>query len=219
MSKETSDNDLDFTIYFYKQKPGLEALIVRIGSLDDIEGLEKSGTESVLENAGVSFKTFVGLLNHKFNINDSETITIRKESGEPIEDIELEVLETTEGTAEVSKCTLYSTVLDPTGRARVMVHMPGEKIRGFDAIYILEGEATLFFPRFVVEENGNLITSDEGQHIDLHPGYVAIIPALTPNGWSAIGNKDSNETQALKFLYMAMPPYADKTVKEASYRS
>lgn len=127
-------------------------------------------------------------------------------NGIKTEDILFREANTSNGPIEVSDVCLYKTAVPATG-PDISFHLKQPNVRGFEAILVLNGEATLFFPDSVEPVTlGAQMRSDTGQAIRLHPGDLVFIPASAPNGWSDVGD-------GFQFRYIGQPPWHPQLIE------
>lgn len=192
-------------IVFERDEVNEPALVIEIG---DLNNLNHPKIRNMVEPFGLSVDEFGRLLRLEFEplIGPTE-FSVRNSNGEKIENGVKRIAGSSVGEIEVSDITLYPSVV--TGKNDMSLHFKlGEK-KGFEAIYALEGEAELAFPKTVEPVAvGVYIASKEREFVKLTPGTLAIIPAPTANGWSMVGEN-------FRFLYICQPRWNPTFVKQA----
>jgi len=189
----------------YERKSSKEpALVVR---LKDLHDLDHPKIQKMVEGLGMSIELFGQLLRRELEPVTTASFSL-PEDGPKKEDIDLHIVETLLGRIEVSDCKLYPAVV--TGRDDTGLHLKVGEKGGFEVIYALKGRAILTFPETVKPvASGLYVASRKRSDVELTPGTLAIIPAPTANGWSAVG-------EGFKFRYICLPPWNADFVKQAA---
>ncbi|MBF8250336.1 MAG: hypothetical protein HW400_937 [Candidatus Levybacteria bacterium] len=188
-------------LVFEKKEQGEPALVIK---LKDKKDLSDPRITNILMDVGISIETFTQLLNMPVKGTSKETFNSR---GVKIEDVVQEIINTPMGKAEIADVMLYKNAV--AGQDDMALHLKVGQTKGFEAIYVEEGEALLGFPKTVDPvAPGVYAASKQRDEILLTPGTLAIIPAPTANGWSKTG-------EGFKFRYICQPPWNSTFVKPA----
>lgn len=198
----------EITTNFERQIPNETALVVDIGLLENLDKLDFPKVKLIIESLGLDPETFLKLLKLDFvPTEDPVKFLADNDNGQKIEDLEFRVADSPLGPIEVCDVLLHKEVV--AGRDDTGLHLKVGKLGGFEAIYVLEGKATLAFLENVSPVAiGVYGASKERQQIELKPGMLAIIPAPTANGWSFVG-------EGFKFRYICQPPRHEDFVAPA----
>lgn len=199
MSIESSE----FSIIYERKSSKEPALVIQ---LKDVYNLKHPKIRKMVEGLGMSIELFGQLLRREL-----KPVTTAKfllpETGPTKEEIDQHIVDTLLGKVEVSDCKLYPPAV--TGKDDTGLHLKVGEKRGFEVIYALKGRATLTFPEAVKPVTSGLyVASKKRMDVELTPGTLAIIPAPTANGWSAVG-------EGFEFRYICLPPWNVDFVKQA----
>lgn len=194
-------------ILFEKKDKEEPAILVHLG--ENMGGLNIPEVQNYIENAGLNPSTFKKLLTLDFEPIEELNEEIFNSSGEKIEDVVFRLAKTEIGPVEVADVDLYPAVVTTTGKPDVSIHLKSGSKGGFEAIYVLGGEAVLSFPHKAEPvAAGIYATTPEGTGVVLKKGDLAIIPAPTANGWGEVD-------EGFKFRYICQPPWSSSFVKRA----
>lgn len=170
-------------ILLERKNPAEPALVIHAATLDQLHSPELS---MMVWRLGIPRDWFEKLLRKEFDKpKKPRSFTISTDTREEIEKIDQYIAKTPLGDVEVSDCNLYP----PATRFKGSFHS-----EGFEIIYALEGEATLFFQN---STDPALVDKDQ---VKMHAGDLAIIPSPTASGWSFVG-------EGFKFRYISSPPW------------
>jgi len=195
--------NIESEIIYERENPKEPALVVR---LKDLHDLKHPKIKKMVEGLGLSIELFGQLLRRELKPVTSASFSL-PEDGPKKEDIDLHLVDTPLGKIEVSDCKLYLPAV--TGRDDTGLHLKVGEKGGFEVIYALRGRATLTFPETVKPvASGLYVASKKRRDVELTPGTLAIIPAPTANGWSAVG-------KGFEFRYICLPPWNADFVKQA----
>lgn len=198
MSKESK-------ILFEREENQDRAIMVQLG--EDLSGLAIPKVRKYIERTGLNPSTFKRLLNLEFKPIEELREEIFNTSGQKIEDVHFRLADTEIGHVEVSDVNLYPSVIPPSGNADISLHLKSGLNGGFEAIYVLEGEALLSFPNKVEPAAPSVyVATREGTSVILKKGDLAIIPAPTANGWSEVD-------EGFRYRYICQPRWSSETVK------
>ena len=191
-------------ILYERYKAEEPAVVIQSGKMDEIH---HPRLRRLVASVGLPFDEFKELLQTPFGDND-ELSPVYNDQGDKIEDIQTKTIQTSIGALEVARVNLYRPAVNHG--SITSLHLQEGEHRGFEAIYMLSGKATLTFPE-TVEPTGmdSYVASNDRVNVDLKPGSLAFIPAPTANGWSWVGWKD------VSFLYISQPPWNKDIVKPA----
>lgn len=177
------------SILLERKDPTEPALVMHFSSLDQWHSQELS---TMVWRLGIPRGWLEKLLQKDFDKpKKPRSFTITTDTGEKIEEISQYIAKTPLGDVEVSDCNLYP----PATRFKGSFHS-----EGFEIIYALEGEATLFF------QNSTDAASASKDQVKMHVGDLAIIPSPTASGWSFVG-------EGFKFRYISSPPWRPDLVR------
>lgn len=184
-------------ILFERENSNEPTLVTRI---EDWNRLDDPKIARILETVVLSIEEFDNLLKLKFDpIEEPKEFAVFNSIGLKIEDVVSSITEVSTGKAEVADIHLYPEVV--SGKDDTSLHLKAEGSRGFEAIYVFSGNATLTFPaRADPIGEGVYVASKERYNIELAPGALAIIPAPTANGWISVGEN-------FRFRYICQPPW------------
>lgn len=181
-------------VSFERKVTGEEAIVLSRG----IDNLNNPKFVDLLNKTGVPPTLFRRLIHKQCNWLKSPENQEFFSKGKKLEDIKLGIADTELGPVEVSEITLYPETINP---ADITLHLKQPNQRGFEAILVLDGEASLHFPDSAEPiGTGIYVRSKNGTNVDLKKGDLAFIPAPTANGWS-------KATEGFRFLYIGLPPW------------
>ena len=199
MSKEAE-------ITFERKNDKEQAILVHLG--EDLGGLDIPKVRKYIERIGLNLSTFKNLLTLNFEPIEQFSEEIPGTSGEKIEDMVFRLAQTEIGLVEVSDVDLYPTVISPSGKPDISLHLKSGPKGGFEAIYVLDGEAQLLFPNKVDPvAPGVYAASIEGERLVLTKGDLVIIPAPTANGWCEV-------EEGFRYRYICHPRWSSTIVKK-----
>lgn len=189
-------------ILFEREHPVEPALAIQLGNLQ--EDLNNPAITRILEYMNVPPEAFAALLRRDFDrTKEPNRFSVPRPTGEKIEDVEQYIVDTQLGAVEVSDCKFYQ---DAVMQANEMAfHLRG----GFEIFYAIAGRATLSIPDAVepIAPSAYMV-SRKRTDIAMQPGTLAIVPAPTANGWSAIG-------EGFELRYICLPPWNPQFVRTA----
>lgn len=186
--------DDESKVSFERNVKGEEAIVLTNG----LNSLDNSRLLDILQKTGVPSKLFRQLVNVQCDWKTAPTHKEFFSHGEKLEDLKIGIVDTELGEIEVSEISLYPDAIDPQD---ISLHLKQRDRRGFEAILVMEGGATLFFPDVVNPVGTGLYArSNKGTHINLKKGDLVFIPAPTANGWE-------RATEGFKFRYIGFPPW------------
>jgi hypothetical protein len=187
----------------YERKSSEEpALVIQ---LEDPHDLSHPKIQEMLEKLGITKRLFGQLLRRELEPISTAKFSLPPE-GPTVEDIDQHIVDTPLGLVEVSDCKLYPPAAP--SRDNTGLHLKISNKGGFEVIYALKGQAILTFPQIVEPIGGVYVASEKKNNVILTPGTLAIIPAPTANGWSAVG-------EGFEFRYICLPPWQESFVRPA----
>lgn len=181
-------------ISFERKVTGEEAIVLSRG----LENLNNPKFVDLLNKTGVPPTLFSKLIHVQCDWlkppRDQEFFS----NGKKLEDIKLGIAGTELGPVEISEITLYSQAINPED---ITLHLKQSNQRGFEAILVLDGKASLYFPDSADPiGTGVYVRSRSGTNVGLKKGDLAFISAPTANGWL-------KATEGFRFLYVGLPPW------------
>lgn len=181
-------------VSFERDFRGEEAIVIR----DGLNNLDNPRLQDLLHKAGVPPELFKNLINAGCDWLSVPSHEEFFSQGGKLEDIEIGIAKTKLGPIEVSEILLYPDAINPQN---INLHLKQRDQRGFEAILVMEGEGTLYFPDTVDPVSiGAYARSKQGINVDIKKGDLAFIPAPTANGWA-------KASEGFKFRYIGFPPW------------
>jgi hypothetical protein len=186
--------DDELKVSFERTVKGEEAIVLTNG----LHNLDNPKLLDILQKTGVPSELFRQLVSVQYDWKIAPTHKEVFSHGEKLEDLEIGIVDTELGETEVSEISLYPDAIDPQN---ISLHLKQRDHRGFEAILVMEGAASLFFPDVVNPVGTGLYArSNKGTHVNLKKGDLVFIPAPTANGWE-------RATEGFKFRYIGFPPW------------
>lgn len=155
------------SVIYERYNPQEPAVVVQTAGINFVH---HPRIRRIIKGLGIPFEEFTNLLQTKFEV------------GEPL----LKVVPSSIGNMEVAKIDLPRQKVIYTGITNISAR------KGFEAIYVLSGRATLTFPEsFRKDASGVLIASTNRLNADIQTGALAVIPSQTAYGLSWVGSNFS----------------------------
>lgn len=181
-------------VSFERDFQGEEAIVIK----DGLNNLDSSRLQDLLHKTGVPPELFKNLINARCNWLSVPRHEEFFSQGNKLEDIEFGIAKSKLGPIEISEILLYPNAINPQD---ISLHLKQRDQRGFEAILVMEGEGTLYFPDAAEPVSiGAYARSGQGINVDLKKGDLAFIPAPTANGWV-------KASEGFKFRYIGLPPW------------
>ena len=187
-------------IKFERRVKGEEALVLQDG-LDNLN--DRRLLALLTETDNFPPILFAQLLTLDFTPTKGPWNERYPETGEKVEDLEIRMLETPNfGEIEVSEVILYPSAVPTDEQPDLGFHLKQKDVRGFEAILVLEGCATMSFPDAVVPVSpGVYARSMNRTDVLLETGDLVLAPAPVANGWTHVGD-------IFRFRYVGLPPWS-----------
>lgn len=181
-------------VAFERTVAGEEAIVLSKG----LENLDNPKFLDLLRKTGVPPTLFGKLIHGQCDWLKPPTDQEFFSNGKKLEDIKLGIASTELGPIEVSEVTFHPEAVKPDD---IALHLKQPTHRGFEAILVLEGKASLYLPDSTNPVGtGIYVRSKNGTNVDLNEGDLTFIPAPTANGWL-------KATEGFRFRYVCLPPW------------
>ncbi len=192
---------IESAVRFERDVEGEEALVLRDG-LDNLNNPKLVALLEKLDNFPVELLERLLKLDFTPTVGPEEKELV--ENGVKIEDILSRKVKTPVfGEIEVSDIDRYPVPRE----AGLGFHLKQKDFRGFEIIYVLDGEATISIPEVEQVALGVYKRSGEMTDVLLRRGDLAVLPAPVANDWTRIGKN-------FRFRYIGLPPWSPEIVAE-----